>query len=1257
MISLRNAPVGLLLILLLFGIAGAQTTSSAPELRIVIYQPDAPVLGDPQLAGFMERFQKELQAAAPKLNLHFVPLDSLHIPQQMNDIGECRTFECGLRIGRLNRLDLMVVSRIERNGRGHYFESNVVSVLRARSLAHVEATVGGSLGELENIRYRLADSLGAAMQVSVKERGIEKERAADLLEGTPIDATVLSGTLTKEKSPYLVYGSLQVPAGEELVIDPDVVIRFVPGLFGGLTVYGQLQVNGTLEKPVRFESAGKVAHPWDWRGVLIAGTGRSTIAYLDVSGANYGVHVENSGLAMQNSHLHGNSMRGIFIRNSQVEIQDCQIDGNEVIGIQAGAMSQVNVTRTRVSGVGTAIAIMPDASVSLTASTLQDNDRGVLVLKRGTLITERNHIVANQVGIASSEKLARSQFEGVRDNATDLQQVVDAILPDGFEEPILADVRRQEIIPVTSWQVGEHREKELWSPYGNIQWGAAYRGVSTANNSGPLAVALEKDTVQPHHAFPNTFFASGPSTFGNAFLVLESNQGRSIEFQGEGLADTWNHGRFQPFSLRYGSKWQNFTVGNFQESSSPLLLSSFGVLGVKYQLHLGQSERGDYRFQVDGFYGETREPFAGGSRNPETFGQYYAADGAVSQQMTTYGHLGFAPFGQWNFSVASIVAKDRTSNLVFRKELPEGAETRDPLTQSRAAMFGSYWHNPDRSWTAQMEIAVGQADTSDVFYQAALDEVFANAGLEPVALSDVRTLFLSDARVQDADSATVFAILSPDSLTLAQARDSLVVLRHQAMAVEAQTTSSAKKGRAGSLEWNPDNMAGRFELDWNGERGNFRASMQSVGSAYASPGAAGLGQNLRDYELAWSQGITSFWDLDAEYHVTVENASGPESNATNVLGLGEGSWLGIWRDSSWHENHLMDAGRARLEHQASVSQAFRLGSAVDLSLGYQFSQSHQFLPTKLKVDYSPGAAVALDPWFAARNGKSTTRVDMGYGDSTTIDAERWAEYLAQASEETVAWGFDDRRVHHGFSGELQWRRATYTIRLGVTWNGQWDRGYFTHNLLDSMDLADTTLEKLGHNPEAQTWNELAYPMSISGKFGDIAHKVSFAPRWKQWQKANLHEYEYRLNDRLELPLQKRKIILSFNGELANKVTRENGNHYYLQARSGSDSTLYPYYRIDTAHAAIVPVLTSDARANDLVLTGGEDVGDSYRVVRQVQRNRTTQTDWSAEFSFRYNWTAHFYSELLGNILQTLRPDQLENENTSWRAGGSVFYSF
>ncbi len=135
----------------------------------------------------------------------------------------------------------------------------------------------------------------------------------------------LSGTLTRENSPYTVIDSIIVEAGDTLVIEPGVTIRFNKHehLFlspenNCFSVYGVLLCEGTEEDSIYFTSNQPYPAKRDWDGVEIEGEGSvgSKISYTNFLYADHdNLDVINSSIEITHNRFAFAGGTGLAVRN------------------------------------------------------------------------------------------------------------------------------------------------------------------------------------------------------------------------------------------------------------------------------------------------------------------------------------------------------------------------------------------------------------------------------------------------------------------------------------------------------------------------------------------------------------------------------------------------------------------------------------------------------------------------------------------------------------------------------------------------------------------------------------------------------------------------------------------------------------------------------------------------------------------------------------------------------------------------------
>ncbi len=97
-----------------------------------------------------------------------------------------------------------------------------------------------------------------------------------------IGGSVATTTWTEAGGPYHVTGSVTVPAGATLTVEPGVAVYADPGV--SFVVRGALNVNGTAEKPVTVEGSTCGSA---WGGIVfLDASARGTLRHLQLAGAS-----------------------------------------------------------------------------------------------------------------------------------------------------------------------------------------------------------------------------------------------------------------------------------------------------------------------------------------------------------------------------------------------------------------------------------------------------------------------------------------------------------------------------------------------------------------------------------------------------------------------------------------------------------------------------------------------------------------------------------------------------------------------------------------------------------------------------------------------------------------------------------------------------------------------------------------------------------------------------------------------------------
>jgi hypothetical protein len=136
---------------------------------------------------------------------------------------------------------------------------------------------------------------------------------------TNLSGNIGGMTIERVGNPFVVSDNLTIPSGKKLVIKEGCILLFKP--FTGIIVEGNLDVEGTLEKPVIFTTENDSAYnpeskqtpnPFDWNGILIGQkAGTVKLSNFDLKYSVYGIKSAKEGFVINN---------GTFSRNGQFHV-------------------------------------------------------------------------------------------------------------------------------------------------------------------------------------------------------------------------------------------------------------------------------------------------------------------------------------------------------------------------------------------------------------------------------------------------------------------------------------------------------------------------------------------------------------------------------------------------------------------------------------------------------------------------------------------------------------------------------------------------------------------------------------------------------------------------------------------------------------------------------------------------------------------------------------------------------------------------
>lgn len=253
----------------------------------------------------------------------------------------------------------------------------------------------------------------------------------DCSASTTVPAGNVSGIWTLAGSPYDVQGSIQIPDGSTLIIEPGVTVNF-QGTYK-LNVQGRLLATGTISDTIVFTAANTTN---GWRGIRFDNTpttnDTSKIVYCklqygkatgstpnDNGGAFYfntysktiitncritestadsyggGIYCNNSNPAISNNIISNNSASGVYCTNSSPTISNNSVFKNSTSGIYCESGGPIINNNSISSNSGDGISCNNNSSPNINNNNIFNNTGGGVYSKNSNPIITLNIIDSN----------------------------------------------------------------------------------------------------------------------------------------------------------------------------------------------------------------------------------------------------------------------------------------------------------------------------------------------------------------------------------------------------------------------------------------------------------------------------------------------------------------------------------------------------------------------------------------------------------------------------------------------------------------------------------------------------------------------------------------------------------------------------------------------------------------------------------------------------------------------------------------------
>lgn len=958
-----------------------------------------------------------------------------------------------------------------------------------------------------------------------------------LLTGTKIGGTI-NGFLKADKSPYLVEENLFVAPHNVLVIEPGVVLQFTPNT--ALDVQGQLIIAGTRTQGVTLKSAASAPKSGDWKGIYLSGDKKSEIRYATISSAENGIILENSQLEMQSSTIEKTASRGLFARNSGLSISDSYFFDNEGAAIHLANHAVSDIQRTKFINNKVAFLNSELSQTDVTSVTMEDNQVAV-VDKGNTYLTFTNSTVTrNKLGATSREVLEKSVIASIAGNEKDFDSNVDAItstLPADPEIPGVQSRKTQDneeikdLIAAKSKTENADTLAKSWSVIGNVMLGGNYHYVQTRKNHSKTPDIVGEDTILYKKHYKNTFQVPGIGGEASVYMLMTSPDGKTIEFNTDMTADSWNHFAPNPVILSYKDNWNHLIVGDHQKSGGEIYMSSMPLFGLDYTLSLAKNNADQPLFQLNAFGGENRKPYLFGDRHPYLYNDYIEDGETQAQRMVYGGQVKWAPLRRFDATLGILYASDEIEDPLLRDGSTRSDLTSEPIQKSLTAYADGNWLFYPGDIELKGMIAVGRADTAQVQQERAINKVFSSEGISVNNYAKLRQLMEHPNRIATLSTTELQEIFGENStLNPSGMRDLLEDLIKRARTAKSEHEDDIDDGRVAGLNWGSQNFAIGATLYWKIYKTQISGHIKYVGEDFYSAGSPDQLSDTREFGGEVEQILTDFWTLNFSYDMNVENAS--IGSKTNLFGTGEGTRWGFFQSASdsWQDEHELDIDRTKYIHKFNLDNAFKINPSVDVKVGYSLEYRTQSRPTQLHGSYIPDDGIFMDKWFKPRKDKATTVIN-NQGEDFEVDEERWSQYTSTYTEPYLASALNEKSLKHVFSLNGSLRAYKSVFKVGGRWTVRSDISEFEKDSVASkFKFADTTWAKLGYYYGGADFFDQAYPISVTTTLSMLQNRFAVTPRFKSYTRDNMSEAEVTIEDEFEMPFRSRFLVLSADAQ-------------------------------------------------------------------------------------------------------------------------------
>ncbi len=536
---------------------------------------------------------------------------------------------------------------------------------------------------------------------------VDRQYAVDKF-GIEIPSGVLYGKFSKEDGPFLITGSVIVPAGQVLEFGPGCNV-YVGGKYSTITIFGSLTANGTDEEPVLFRSAYKEPNPWDWDRLYIRSRTRSNLRNFIIKHSNYGIHVQNGAVTMENCKFVHNSLHGMVIDNSDAVLNKCTFSNGHVLALYCREGASLFADSLVVQNNITGLACTDQAYVNIYKGSISYNRNGVVSRDGASVSIVAADVKVNKIGLITEKQVPRDMAAMVYNNIIDIKSAdekeLDALLkqPQGVRTVVLPS-NKEQVRFSRDFKAGFSATPEprgINSSFiGNVELGMGYyKPESHRRNDTLVRQSRYPEGIQPEM----TVFLQGKRGEADINLNADIYHNEWVDTETRLRKDLFS------FALTYGN--QTFQAGDFYEHGSETSVYGRKLTGIKYTGNFFKMGRGENRLVFDLAAGESEVPKDSGDHEPLIYNQVVDTGFSVRQQLTYLASLTYKPTYNSHLKLSGIIARDQTNKTLLGRSIfdplaPAPTESQTGCIEANIVLF-------EGALSVTAELDMGVRDTVD----------------------------------------------------------------------------------------------------------------------------------------------------------------------------------------------------------------------------------------------------------------------------------------------------------------------------------------------------------------------------------------------------------------------------------------------------------------------------------------------------------------------------------------------------------------